>query len=325
MSALWGFPLIYKDYFVESLRQVKAMHPKKKFNPVGKARTYPIAVERSYYKTLYKIFRDFQKQIETFIREQGASLLNGDSVHQDAVPGKAFISSIQILEGYVRSVFPDDPGVPTALTIGINESAQKVKNLRDKQFASETEEILGYEFGTPEAWWEDVRDVWEAQNFKLIKSLADSNISLVNNTVEQAISKGASLPQLMADLKKLDLNVSKSRLRLIARDQIGKLQGQINQHQSEEIGLDLYIWRTAGDERVRGNPAGLYPKAVPTHYEMEGKMCRWDDSSVYSDDEGKTWKDRTSKMPKVHPGMAIQCRCTATSYYGDLFEEAGIE
>jgi hypothetical protein len=90
----------------------------------------------------------------------------------------------------------------------------------------------------------------------------------------------------------------------------------------ESVGLTMYIWETSGDERVRGNPSGKYPNARPSHYLMDGLLCRWSDSAVYSQDGGKTWIDRPSGAVILHPGQDYQCRCTAIAYWQELVGEA---
>jgi hypothetical protein len=86
----------------------------------------------------------------------------------------------------------------------------------------------------------------------------------------------------------------------------------------------MYIWSTSGDERVRGTPkseGGKYPDAIPSHYLMNEKLCRWDDSTVYSDDGGKTWRDRPAGAVQLHPGEDYQCRCTALAYWNEIVDE----
>ena len=54
---------------------------------------------------------------------------------------------------------------------------------------------------------------------------------------------------------------------------------------------------------------------------MDGGLCRWDDSSVYSDDGGKTWKPRPGGAAQLHPGIDLRCRCRALSYWDELVDE----
>ncbi|MFX4789475.1 minor capsid protein, partial [Acinetobacter baumannii] len=90
-------------------------------------------------------------------------------------------------------------------------------------------------------------------------------------------------------IKQLGLSTD-YRARLIASDQMGKINGQINQARQLSMGVETYTWQTAKDERVR-----------PDHQHKQGKTFRWD-----SPPEGG------------HPGQPIRCRCTALPNYEDI-------
>lgn len=94
------------------------------------------------------------------------------------------------------------------------------------------------------------------------------------------------------------LGISESRAMLIARDQIGKLSGKINETNQRLADVDSYTWMDMDDERVRGNPSGKYPRARPSHHALSGKVFRWSDPPV-SGHGGQ----------RLHPGQPIQCRC----------------
>jgi hypothetical protein len=144
----------------------------------------------------------------------------------------------------------------------------------------------------------------------------------INSITERAVTSGWSVSQLKKQILGLDTNITKARAEFIARDQIGKLNGEITQRRMETVGLSMYIWETSGDERVRGNPGGKYPNARPSHYLMDGLLCSWNDSAVYSQDGGKTWIDRPSGAVLLHPGQDYQCRCAAIAYWQELVDEA---
>ena len=99
--------------------------------------------------------------------------------------------------------------------------------------------------------------------------------------------------------------MTESRARLIARDQVSKLNGQITQGRNQALGLDLYVWSDSSDERVR-----------ESHDVMDGKVCRWDDPTVYADTvedaQAGRWKSRASiGGVDQHPGQDFQCRCVS--------------
>lgn len=133
---------------------------------------------------------------------------------------------------------------------------------------------------------------------QLIKTIPSQYLGRVakavtDNFAGRQLSEGRSLLQEIMHVG----GVSKRRAKLIARDQTSKLTGTLNQVRQQSIGIEEYVWRTSQDERVVGDPAGLYPKgsrAHRDHFHRNGKRFRWDDPP----DDG-------------HPGQAIQCRCHA--------------
>ena len=164
-------------------------------------------------------------------------------------------------------------------------------------------------------------NTWAEENYRLIKSMTDTYITKTNDIVKAAVSKGQTYNEVMQQLRAAGAATSERHARLIARDQIGKLNSALTQQRQEVVGIDQYTWDTSGDERVRGNPNGRYPKAVPSHYAIDQKICRWDNAGVYKDSKGE-WIPRTILMPTVHPGIDIQCRCAAIPYMDEIWAEA---
>jgi SPP1 gp7 family putative phage head morphogenesis protein len=109
-----------------------------------------------------------------------------------------------------------------------------------------------------------------------------------------------------------EFQVSKSRADLIARDQVLKLNSQITRTRQTSAGIKRYTWTTSGDERVRGNPNGLYPDSDRDHWSLDGRTFSWDAPPVVNPKTGET----------AHPGEDFQCRCVATPVL-DFLEETG--
>jgi len=275
---------------------------------------YPWAHERQYAQKLNKWISPFIKAVEEYISGQAESILRGDSATKiDVLPGQGFTLLSQTLSGWVAQYYPDPETnrSPSGIMMGLGDTATGVKQAANREWGKQTKPVLGFQFNTSETWWTTLRDSWAKQNYDLLKKVSTEYVRNVNRLVESAVTNGISYQTLMQDIVAAGLKPKGYQARLIARDQIGKLNGQISMAQQTDAGIDKYIWQTAGDERVRN-----------THREIDGKLCRWDDATVYSDDRGKTWKPRTAGMPKVHPGMEIQCRCTAIPYMDDSIKEA---
>lgn len=153
---------------------------------------------------------------------------------------------------------------------------------------------------------------WARENAALITNITDKTMTEIEGIAQRAVRSGANPRDVARDIQKR-FDVSEARARLIARDQISKLNGQITRERNEALGIDKYVWSTSEDERVRDS-----------HRVMNGKLCRWDDASVYSDDGGKTWRNRASIGGfEGHPGDDYQCRCISSPDLSDLLAEIG--
>lgn len=183
-----------------------------------------------------------------------------------------------------------------------------------KKTMAQLREALGIDVGT--ILNEDMRkelDIMMLESATYIKTIPTQLVGKVAERVLQHY-KGIQFPEnrtLQGQIKE-EFKVSDNRAKVLARDQTAKMNTSISAIRQNDIGIEMYIWRTVQDERVVGKPGGRYPKGTKlhkNHYIMEGKYCMWKDPTVYSDDKGKTWKKRTENMPKNHPGDDIMCRC----------------
>lgn len=89
-------------------------------------------------------------------------------------------------------------------------------------------------------------------------------------------------------------NITEKRAEAFAVDQVNSLDTQLAEMRQRSLGIDEYLWQTRRDERVRGDPSGLYPNARPSHYARDGQIFNWKNPP-----EGG------------HPGEAPGCRCRA--------------
>jgi len=283
---------------------------------------YPWALEKRYASNLTSIFKPLVNFVNDYWKQHGEAILRGDSeeFRMDETTGPGWHGMLSSLEGWVAQYFGDESGktAPAHIMMGLGKSADDTKAFVMKNWNKATNSVMGISFDTSAEWWPAMRQAWIDSNFKLIRGAAKRYVDQVSRLSEKAVVNGWSSKSLTHDFMGLGDGMTHSYARLLARDQTGKLNGHITQGEQTDAGLETYTWRTAGDERVRGDPSGKYPKSVPSHFVMDGLLCRWDDATVYSDDNGATWQDRTADMPMEHPGGEIQCRCTALSNFDEL-------
>ena len=280
-------------------------------------RAYPHGIERKYYRELESFFKPLTDYVENFINQNIEPLLRGDSeeLHLDAIPGDTFRKMIYNLENWISVYMPDISELPAdknnnVILTTIAKTADEAMEFGNKEFAKMLDKGIHVNLPTSAPWWNDMKASWAEDNYNLITSNAKNYVSKINTLTEQAIVNGMSPGKLKEEIFKATQGLEKSHCKLLARDQMGKLNGQITQAQMQEIGLDMYVWSTAYDDRVRDS-----------HAAMEGLLCRWDDASVVSYDGGKTWVDRPAAAVQLHPGQDIQCRCVGLAYYPELTAE----
>lgn len=123
---------------------------------------------------------------------------------------------------------------------------------------------------------------WARDNVKLIKSIDARYFSEIEKLIRDGFREGTTTAELAAGIRQR-FEVSRSRAKLIARDQVATLNSKATEAKQRRLGVTHYIWRTSQDERVRDE-----------HEEREGVAFSWDEPPA----DGA-------------PGEAIACRCTA--------------
>lgn len=142
-----------------------------------------------------------------------------------------------------------------------------------------------------------------SDNVDLITSIHTDFIHDIGAAIFDNMKDGGRHENLI-DIIKERGNVTRNRARLIARDQTSKLNADLTEARNVALGLDLYEWGGTGDERERDS-----------HSALNGKLCKYSDPTVYSDDGGKTWKKRSTIGAFIgKPGEDYQCRCLALPY-----------
>jgi hypothetical protein len=314
--------------------QRKALKPSQRKRPRVVRMTYPLSLEKKYSLMLRTWMKPLMDFTADFIRQNGEDLIRGDATMElvircDVLPGGTFTMLLDSLKGwlaiYVPEILGKWPDDGLAIWSGLGQAAEDLNEANYRQWQKSSKSAMGVEFPKDEDWWPALKKLWQEQNYTLIQKLDTEYITQINNVTEQAVVNAWSVRHLMDEIKKIDSTMKDSRANLIARDQIGKLNSMATQARMQSVGLNMYIWETAHDECVRGAPGGKYPNARPSHYLMDGLLCRWDDPTVYSADGGKKWIARPEGATLAHPGMDINCRCVATTYWEELMGEVDLK
>lgn len=129
------------------------------------------------------------------------------------------------------------------------------------------------------------------QSSLLIKNIGEKTARDVEFLVQQSYRKRITKKVFEEQLAK-KLNASKNRAAFIARDQTTKLNVGLTKVRHLSAGITRYIWKTAGDIRVR-----------PKHAALEGKVRTWN--------------------KELEPGEDPGCRCVPIPYPVDGLADSG--
>ena len=242
---------------------------------------YPMALERLYAKELTAYTALMMQTLNGYIPEM-RRLIEREQVRIDDEEQTSLDVLIDRLD-MALAVLP-------AVGMIAGNMFDRVKAHSTRQFDTVVRSMFGQPItmNTVAAHQQDadlstLKRMWVSDNVALIKKETLEKIRarmverIINNVEEAKLTRA-----LVDDLQNI-LMMEKKRAVLIATDQVGKLNGRITQYQQQSIGVEEYIWQTAGDRRVR-----------PRHVARNGVKFRWDKPP----DDG-------------HPGQPIRCRCVA--------------
>lgn len=200
-------------------------------------------------------------------------------------------------------------------------AANQTNAWNDKEWQKQLKAAFGVDILQREPWLNSSLNAFTRENVVLITRMQADYLSEVERIASSGFRQGQPIsaiskqliddPKLMKSLgvgikefeqergrkfpvKGKDLTAkTKNRARLIASDQVGKLNGELTELRQTNLGVESYTWRTSLDERVR-----------PTHDDREGKVYKW-----------------TDPPPDGNPGESIRCRCYASPLFDDIFKE----
>jgi SPP1 gp7 family putative phage head morphogenesis protein len=251
---------------------------------------HPISVEVAYNKELQWYVGQIEDRINKILMPHIPSLVNqrNQFVPEPARADDWADDGERLMEA-TRIGLTD---IPFNKTTSASVIGNKTNAWNDKEWKKILKSGLGVDAFQREPWLNQELNSFVKENVGLITKMEEDLLSDVEGTMQRSIRAGESSGNVAKKIQER-VNVSKSRAKLIARDQVGKLNGQLTELRQTNIGVEKYIWRTAEDERVR-----------ESHKRNNGKKFSWD------------------KPPSTgHPGQDIQCRCWAEPDFTPIFEE----
>lgn len=287
--------------------------------------TYPHGVSRQYTADLRRIVRALAKEVQQRVMPEVRKALKERKDSFDIFEGMPTVMHRDLFADYCEfmpkfdsdvyeiiddSVRLDDErmdglsDVLVALRLisnnlipgeGLATSyAEKTEYQNDKNITRQIEKQLGIAISLPESELANVDD-WIAENTQLIQNLQTEYLNRIQESIRTGFRESRTSRQIAKDIQKAT-GITWRRAQLIAVNEVGNLNAQINKERNEELGIDKAEWISSRDERVRGNPGGLYPDARPSHWANDGKIFKWSEG-----------------LNGELPGQPIRCRCFGRS------------
>jgi len=173
----------------------------------------------------------------------------------------------------------------------VTDMGETTRSRSDAHWRGEVSGALGETVALETGLTRETAQLWIAENTARIEGLRDETIRRMRDDLETAVLSQTNPDTLAAKWVRDGLPTRNGNLRgranVIARDQLGKLAGQVAEQQQRALGLTEYMW----DDRP----------AVPrnqraVHRGRRGARYRWDGAP-----------------PGGHPGHAIMCGCRAVA------------
>ena len=245
----------------------------------------PNAVRLAYATALLGILARARTLVtEMVVPELAAMFAHARQTHPERQDAESFVDYVdraQRLFAQVAQRFFDEFTNEKLRRLALS-MADRTSDQQRLELARQFRAVLGIDPMISEPWLGPRLASFASENAALIKTVPQRYFSEIEQRTVQALRTGTRAEDLVDEYSQR-FGVSESRARLIARDQIGKLNGELNQTRQVELGVTRFTWRTSEDERVR-----------PEHEDLDGQSFEWADPPS----EGI-------------PGGPINCRCTA--------------
>lgn len=250
---------------------------------------FPRGVRLEYQRAILKLVDEAAEKIRDQILPNVRRLVDqtrqtDPSVRQDAPADEVAAALDDLGETAVAS---SRRGITLTATTAVRGTTDFNRRELDRVF----ERTLGVGLPAAEPYLDDFIVAATRENVRRVTSLLASEFEEAENVILSGFRRGLRFEEIAKTLDER-FNIVENRARLIARDQVASLNGELNRLRQTNLGVTSYIWRDSNDDDVR-----------PTHEEFDGEVFTWAQGS-----------------PEGHPGEPIACRCIAEPVLGDLIE-----
>lgn len=260
-----------------------------KYTPV-----FPAGIEREYGRISRQYMRLLKESIEEEIPVLKEQIMKERGTYRSDYRNDGINDVMTLLEKVLDKI--QKRFTEKAQGYGLRRKLESLANMTRKMTIREWKKAVDKTLGINimedyymGEFFQTAIDRWVDENVSLIKTIPADTLGDMRTIVKEGFVNGKSATSIMKEIQH-KYNVGKSHAKLLARDQIGKLNAAVTKAQQQDAGIEEYIWCTAGDGRVRD-----------AHKALNGHKFRWDDPPVVDIKTGR----------RCHPQEDYQCRCRA--------------
>jgi len=271
----------------------------------------PSVISAQYLKELKKLSKSLKNDIRNILLpaiKETPTIGSNDSVFQ-------IMSAMALLQSKYSNILAFS--LPVA-----NSVVKSVEAYNKNAFTKKSESQLGVNLESVlnQNNLGEIINLQTQKQVGLIRSIPEEFLKNIEVIVTNGVSEGLSYKEIERQIKGIK-NISSvfgkldSRIKTIARSEIGTINGTMNKQRQQSAGISIYKWSTSGDEKVR-----------TSHKVLDNKYCSWNDATVYADTKADAlagkWKKRSSiGGVEKHPALDYNCRCTSIAVIPDFDEE----
>jgi len=150
-------------------------------------------------------------------------------------------------------------------------------------------------------------EILKARGLDSFAQISNTTTEAIVDRVQKGAEGGKTVLEITQEIGKYFKEVGASRAETIARTEtlsaVSLGQAAQMENSSEVIPGLKKVWINAGDDRVRGNPGGIYPDSHANHWKLQGQVR--DHDKEFSNGLMYPRDSNSGKAAEV-----INCRCT---------------
>lgn len=137
-----------------------------------------------------------------------------------------------------------------------------------------------------------------------VKNWNDEQVSRLHEMIEKSALEGYRRDTLIQAIQN-EFGVADNKAKFLARQETSIYMSTLRDSRYIDSNVNIYKFSTSHDQRVR-----------ESHKIMNGKICRFDDNTLYAENIEKAKKNMWIKRSNIdgvekHPGYDYNCRCVA--------------